>query len=444
MGGMADDQEEAKAPDKAFTALGAQQGLLIAPHLLRLEKSVITNLGSHESVDTSIYGDVLANHWNIYSFGRFDMQCTVDTLVAALHSSFAKRYHERGVECQADGVGFAHIFNIPHSMGKEIHIVDENGQWHFGRDITYQGIPHKSSINHAWRWPLVTTTGTVPTMGQRLGILGALKELRDIPLCGDSFANDALWRVTPQTLWANALTVATHGGTNGDDCMDLSTTMESITINLPMQTGVNTRVRQVIDRERLATLQAMARLPWEERRKTTQVKKLGTVQWPNIETGDNWSQTKRNSLQLGPQGSVGQVATKEFGRYPGSSAFTDANSLGGEDFTAHFTRPTRPGHRYSTSDLATHRGFQQWACTYPMFTYKRAWYAERAFNTGMYGFHFEPYIHELIRLIHRGKLSFGHLFAPSWFIDTIGEFLCRRKGCPDRWGECVRGREPAI
>ena len=55
--------------------------------------------------------------------------------------------------------------------------------------------------------------------------------------------------------------------------------------------------------------------------------------------------------------------------------------------------------------------------------------------TGLYGFHFEGYSHELIRLIHLRKLTFDHLFAPAWFIEAISDTLCRCTGFPDRWGK---------
>ena len=96
-------------------------------------------------------------------------------------------------------------------MGREVHFVDPNGQWHFGRDSMYSGMPRKSSLNQSWRWPLARVTGTAPAIGQRLVVLGALQGLAEISLCDDSFANDALWRMTPNTLWRQALIVASHG-----------------------------------------------------------------------------------------------------------------------------------------------------------------------------------------------------------------------------------------
>ena len=199
-------------------------------------------------------------------------------------------------------------------------------------------------------------------------------------------------------------------------------------------TGMNRTARQTMEREQLTTFHARSRLTWEERRKTTQVKSLATAKWPNVDTGEGWHRPNRVSLQLGPHGSVGEIAIKEFDRYPGSSALAVDNSLDDEDFAANFTWLSCHGDRYSTSELTTHLGYDQWACKYPLFACKRVWYAERAFNTGAYGFHFEPYIRELLRLIHRRKLPTDHLFPPAWFVGAIGELLCRRKGCPGGWG----------
>ena len=107
------------------------------------------------------------------------------------------RYRANGLDVLPDGGGFVQVHEIPSCMGKEVHICDHQGNWHFSQESLYPGMPHKNSLHTAWRWPLVAPTGVVPSIGERLCILGGLSEFKEIPLADDSYANDAMWRMTP-------------------------------------------------------------------------------------------------------------------------------------------------------------------------------------------------------------------------------------------------------
>ena len=155
--------------------------LLITPHLVALGKSEQLPYKEHRSIDSATLGGLLANRWNLYTFGIFNMQGLMRNICLQPPTSFHQRYCDLGLECREDSIGFAQVFNIPHSMGKEIHIVDDQGQWQFGRDSQYQGMPHKNSLNNAWRWPIIVTTGNVPAIGQRLALLGGLAEFQVTP-----------------------------------------------------------------------------------------------------------------------------------------------------------------------------------------------------------------------------------------------------------------------
>ena len=318
-------------------------------------------------------------------------------------------------------------------MGREVHFVDPNGQWRFGRDIMYSGVPRKSALNQSWMWPLARVTGTVPTIGQRLVVLGALQGLAGISLCDDSFSNDDLRRMTPNTLWRKSPIVASHGVKGPDVDIAPPGISESIAINPPQHMGTDGRLREISMEERVSTLLARGRLTWIERLRTRQTGELGEIAWPNakINTAAN-TRRRIRPPPLGPYGAIGDVTAKEFDRYLGSSDRSESNSVGDEEFTAHFAWPDRPGRRY-TADLSNWGGKDRWACNYPDFPYRKVRYAERAFDAGIYGCPFEPYLYEFLRRLYKGMISYDHLYAPPWFVETVGELLCRREGCPGQW-----------
>ena len=443
MGGMAKDLVEVQSFYNMFMCLKARQGLLITPHMLTFAKDEKTPYVAHRSVDSSILGDILANRWNLYAFGDFDLQKMMYHLQLEPPTSFKRRYRALGLECKEDSIGFAQVFKIPHCMGKEIHIVDEHGQWTFGNESLYQGMPHKCSLHTAWRWPVLVTTDNVPTIGQRLAVLGGLEGFQFAPICDDGFANDALWRLTPGSIWRHALTTATH--TQRDvDIRDEQAEEE----NLPYTTGGGPpNHRRGRNGEHEQTVHARGRLPWRDRIHTTQMRRI-QFKWPNVLTNlEIWAQTGRClSVPLGPNGRVGVCINKEHGRYPGSSALSAHNEVDDEDFTSNFRWPEGPDgmmHRYTSGEISRVSHIPGGSNHKNLFTYKRIWYAEMLFNTGVYGFHFEPYIHEIIRRTYRRELTFEHLYAPEWFTAAIGEMLCQQEQCPEKWRQIciVRGRD---
>ena len=261
IGGMAKDLVEAQSFYNMFLCLRAHQGLLLTPHMLTFAKDDKTPYQAHRSVDSTILGDILANRWNLYAFGEFDLQKMMHHLQLEPPTSFKCRYQALGLECKNDSIGFAQVFKIPHCMGKEIHIVDEHGQWTFGSESLYQGMPRKCSLHTAWRWPVLTSTNNVPTIGQRLAVLGGLEGFQFAPICDDGFTNDALWRLTPGSIWKHALTVATHNQPTGTT----SNTREEEENPQFTTGGPPLSIRNNRRREHEQTIHARGRLPWRGR-----------------------------------------------------------------------------------------------------------------------------------------------------------------------------------
>ena len=366
LGGLAKDGIEAKSFCNVFIGLQARQGLLLTPFLVRLDKSEQFPYFEHRTLDSATMGDILANRWNLYAFGEFDIHAMMLNVRLQPPSSFHRRYAEVGVDCADDNDGFAQVFNIPHSMGKEIHIIIDQGQWVYRRDSLYQGMSHRSSLNNAWRWPIIPSTGTAPNIGQRIAILGGLRELHATSLQDDGFTNDALWRLTPLSIWRTALVTATHSSKVENAPMGIGSLQ-----NPACTTGGGMSTESMLARERRITYLARTRLSWHERLRTSQVRHLGRITWPNVQSVSETPGFRRASLPMGPNGTVGRCTIKRHGLYPGSSALSETHTLDDEDFTAQFTWPSYNGHRYSSTELASTNLSAKAGGFRALFSYKR-------------------------------------------------------------------------
>ena len=165
---------------------------------------------------------------------------------------------------------------------------------------------------------------------------------------------------------------------------------------------------------------------WRQRILQSDFKDFDRIKWANVLS------PRRRSLELGPGGIIGVPAKRAYDHYPGADAVSDAHSIDNEDFTGNFTWPNDHGQRYSSADLHVFIGNDRWAPTYPSFSYKKLWYAERAFNTGLYGFHFEGYFYEAILLSYQGVLDYTHLEAPDWLQKAVFGLICVNDLCPSR------------
>ena len=401
LGGSAKDQHEIEEYIRVYHSMKAQQGILIVPFWLTRQNVDLEEELRSCVIDSSAHGDLLANIWKVFAFGAFDVRRLEASLQRLPPSSFATRYRECGFDILPDTDGFPQIHRIPHCVGHEIHICDHQGNWSFSNDSLYPGMPHKTSLHSAWRWPLIASTGVVPTIGQRLHILGGLSQFRESTLADDSYANDALWRMTPQVIWRQALIVGSQAGQEPDD--------ESNNQDAPpFHMGGGGRRKGA-----MSTQYYRRSLQWQKRKLQSDIRDFDRIEWINVR------EPRRFSMELGSNGIVGRSEVRASDRYPGSSALSEHNPIDNEDFTGNFTWPCNDTQRYSTSDLAVFVGNKRWTSTYPAFSYKRIWYAERAFNTGLYGFHFEGYFYEVVRLAHRNLLGFAHLDAPLWFERSI-------------------------
>ena len=157
-----------------------------------------------------------------------------------------------------------------------------------------------NSFHNAWRLPIAASTGIVPTIGQRLCILGGLKEFRDIHLGDGGFANDALWRLSPHVIWRHAQVIANNAGSTSEEPESSSNDMD------PYHNGVNPR-------ERRSRIRRSNMITWYVRRMQADLRNLKKAQRFDVRL------PRRMSLDLGTNGVIGGMRTNEFGRLPDSS-----------------------------------------------------------------------------------------------------------------------------
>ena len=73
MGGLAKDSVEASNFDNTPNGLGVEQGLLLTPHFLGILDFGFDQHRACGSAVSAIYGDVIADRWDVYAFGTFPL-----------------------------------------------------------------------------------------------------------------------------------------------------------------------------------------------------------------------------------------------------------------------------------------------------------------------------------------------------------------------------------
>ena len=160
-------------------------------------------------------------------------------------------------------------------------------------------------------------TGTAPSVGQRIVVLGGLIAFDHMTLPDDGFASDTIWRSTHGVIWSAALRTACQRRlSRGADDDDVGHN------EMPTKhTGV--RARHQIQRSRPVMRQ---------RRIQFYTKYLGHIEWPNAVRP-----CRSRILDLGHRGKVGRAAFRSGDCYPGSSSFSVQSQVDDEDFTGNLT-----------------------------------------------------------------------------------------------------------
>ena len=397
LGGLAKDLWEARQFWEVWNSLPCTVGILITPRMIDLAEMEFECFTASGRFDSAQYGDVLADQWNVYSFGTFDLTSFLHSSPGLPVQTLGLRYRELAMNPCPDPVGFLQIHPIQGSTGKSVYIGHGNGNWSYSEQSLISCQTARETSNHATRWPLVLDTGIIPNAGQRIQLLGGHScfALENIP--DDAYANDALWRSMPRTFWKRILTWVhslpdTASGSNTPG------------------TGVTRGLH----------VQRMLLWPWHKRRRCADVQRLSRLNWDNVTPSHSLGiRPARLSLQLGPGGCIGPADMSISTPYPGVDSLSDTDSLPDEDFTGN-----HPWDEVNAALVIQARNLTLgWRRVIPFLSYKMVMDAGFYLSTGWYDFASQPFVYEIVRRMLERTLPWSHLAAPWWLLEEIHLWL---------------------
>ena len=199
------DGQEAHQFISPFSGLRCDQGVLLTPYLITLVELGLTSFAHHLKIDASYYGDVLVDSWGVYTFGIFNPSRLMDFLFPSEPNTLGVRYTACEWPDMEDPVGFQQVFDIPGSVGKEIRLCGQDGDWIYSHHSLATALSGKTALQSGRLWPLMSDTGTAPSAGQRIVILGGLACFSQLDLPDDGSAIDTVWRSSPSAIWCDVL-----------------------------------------------------------------------------------------------------------------------------------------------------------------------------------------------------------------------------------------------
>ena len=297
---MAKDSKEAFQFHRTCIELQCEQGLLLSPHLIRLEELGVTGFKAHREVDSALFGDVPAASWNHFTLGHFNLQQLVQYLLPSEPPTLVGRYSEFGLRDADDHLGFYQVFDIPCAIGKEVRAFDHDCNWVLTHRSLLTPMSAKSTLNSGRRWPLMQETGTAPSEGNRVTHLGGLQRFQNIDHPDDGYSSDAIWRSSPSVIWRIALRTALATRAANRRPADI----EPDNAMIPTHTGV--RPVQDLQRSSVALL---------GRRLRRCLRQFNQLSWPHVVLP-----FRARSVDLGSGCNIGRVSYKPIDPYPGASA----------------------------------------------------------------------------------------------------------------------------
>ena len=216
-----------------------------------------------------------------------------------------------------DPVGSQQVFDVHGSVGKEIRLCGTDGDWIYSQHSLATTLSAKATLRSGWRWPLMSETGTAPSAGQRVVVVGGLSCFDDLNFPDDSFASDAVWRSSPSVIWRALLRAACEKWNEDRVPVDIDSPNQPV----PARTGV--RAIQNIQRARLA---------YQRRSYARCLRQFDRLAWPNVVRP-----RRGRSVDLCPNGCVGRAGMNPIGKYHGSSSRSVQSEVEDEDFAGNFT-----------------------------------------------------------------------------------------------------------
>ena len=396
MGGLAKDLYEARQFWEVLKSSWCGLGILLTPRLIDLEEMEFPLYSASGTFDSVQYGDVLADRWNVYSFGSFDLRSFLSSVRNCPLATIGQCYQHDGLNCAPDEVGFHQMTPVSGSTGQLVHVCQTDGTWLLSQHSHVSCTTAKDASDAAVKWPLLADQGILPSAGQRIQILGGHSCFADANIPDDAYANDAIWRSSPISFWNHLL--------RWYRSLPIASSSNS-----PQRTGST----------RPAHVSRMLRWPWRSRLQCQDVIQLSRVIWFNVEPSFNLDRHRR-SVQLGPGGCIGLAETKLTTDYPMSDALSDSDSIPDADFSANHTwgpvNRSLVQHAYAVTE--------GWRNTYPVLSYKMITRPGVMFNTGMYEFAELPFVYEVARRMLANSLVGSHLEAPDWLLEELFFWFC--------------------
>ena len=359
MGGLAKDGQEARQFFSTSVGLQCGQGFLLTPYLVTIGDLGISCPKHHLTIDASCYGDVLGDARNVYRFGSSDHSLFLPFLFPSGPTTIGHRYTEFGWPAMGDPVGFRHVFDIPGSLGKEIRICGEAGNWIYSQHSLVTILSAKATLNSGWRCPLMSATGTAPSAGQRVSVREGLSCFDDLDLPDDGFARGTVCRSSPSAIWRAALRATCEKWNEDRLPVDIDSANQPAT--------ARTGVRGIQDNQR-------SRAAYRRRSYERSLRQFNRLTRPHVVRP-----CRGRSVDLFPNWRIGRVGMGQIDKYPGSSSYPVRSDVEDEDFTGDFTWVTSGTNRLRPSDLSPFVFGNGWSRRPFQFTYKRAWYAAQFF-----------------------------------------------------------------
>ena len=153
-GGIATDINDARDFARAMNCACGRHGILLTPQLAELAECGCAGRRFQWPVDSSMYGDILPDRWNLYALGEFDLDC-VQSLILRDPVTLGNRYHAFGIAPIPDWWVSSKSKKYRTSPWNKYTYAPTTGKC-ISEDSVSTRVCPKSSLHFPRRWPLHT------------------------------------------------------------------------------------------------------------------------------------------------------------------------------------------------------------------------------------------------------------------------------------------------
>ena len=205
MGGLSKDLWEARQFWEVFNRSRFPLGLLLTPRLVDVAEMECATYSDSGVFYPAQYVDILADLWNVYAFGSFDLRGFIMSLPGRPPQTLGMSYRQAGFSPAPGPIGFQQRLPITGSAGRTVFIGHAGGSRTYSEQIHISSNTSKETPRLAAKCPLIHDAGILPSAGQRMFILGGRDCFATSNVADDAYADDAIWRAMPLNFWDRAL-----------------------------------------------------------------------------------------------------------------------------------------------------------------------------------------------------------------------------------------------